>query len=103
MSLLSRPASSSTTGTRTVDSLPAPADARTCCHLPEGASFVIAQIAAHPDERVRRRLIDLGLRPGALVEVIRRAPLGGPLVLRVADYDIALRRSEASCLLVSES
>lgn len=68
--------------------------------LPRGASAVIESVAEHQDPRVRRRLLDLGLRPGSPVHLVRKAPFGGPLVLRVADYDIALRPSEARCLLV---
>ena len=70
------------------------------CNLPRGARAVIRTVCGHDDPRVQRRLLDLGLRPGAPVHLVRKAPFGGPVVLRVADYDIALRPSEARCLLV---
>ena len=47
------------------------------------------------DDATARRLVDLGITRGAPLEVVRKAPLGGPVVLRVADYEIALRRSLA--------
>ena len=47
------------------------------------------------DARVRRRLHDLGFTPGRTVEVVRVAPLGDPIIVRVAGYELALRRAEA--------
>jgi len=44
---------------------------------------------------VRQRLLDLGFIPGREVEVIRVAPLGCPLELKVAGYCVTLRRTEA--------
>lgn len=43
------------------------------------------------------RLIELGLTPGAIVEMVRRAPLGGPLQVRVRRSRICLRQPEAAC------
>lgn len=43
-----------------------------------------------------RRLGDLGFTPGTTVEVVRRAPLRDPVVYRVRDYDICLRRAQAA-------
>lgn len=48
-----------------------------------------------------RRLTELGLRHGVRVEVLRRAPLGGPLTLRVGTDLLALRRLQASQVLVA--
>lgn len=51
----------------------------------------------------QRRLTELGLRHGARVEVLRRAPFGGPLALRVADGGLlALRRTQAARIVVVE-
>jgi len=43
-----------------------------------------------------RRLLELGLLPGTEVRVVRVAPLGDPLELRLRDYSLSVRRSEAS-------
>jgi ferrous iron transport protein A len=45
---------------------------------------------------MRRRLLDLGFVAGALVEVIRKSPLGDPIAFRVSQTTIALRREESS-------
>lgn len=75
---------------------------RTLADLPLGGTAVVLGVcdAARPD--VARRLFDLGLRPGSPVTGVRRAPLGGPLVVRVADYDLTLRRDQARCVVLAE-
>jgi len=42
-----------------------------------------------------RRLFDLGLVPGIEVTMVRRAPLRDPVIFRVGDYEIALRRAQS--------
>ncbi len=45
--------------------------------------------------KMRKRLLDLGLTPQAKVDVVRRAPLGDPMVLNVGGYAVTLSESEA--------
>ncbi len=45
---------------------------------------------------VRRRLLDLGIRPDREVTVLRSAPLHDPIEVRVGDSFIVLRRREAA-------
>jgi len=45
---------------------------------------------------MRRRLLDLGFVSGALVEVVRKSPLGDPIAFRVSQTTIALRKEESS-------
>ncbi|WNB91521.1 FeoA family protein [Bacillus sp. NEB1478] len=47
------------------------------------------------DGVMRRRLLDLGFVPGAIVEVIRKSPLGDPMAFRVSQTTIALRKEES--------
>jgi Fe2+ transport system protein FeoA len=49
----------------------------------------------------QRRLIELGVRRGAVVEVVRRAPFGGPLAIRVNGGLLALRAENARNVLVA--
>ncbi|MGJ7921843.1 FeoA family protein [Neobacillus sp. LXY-4] len=44
---------------------------------------------------MRRRLLDLGFVPGAIVEVGRKSPLGDPTAFRVSNTTIALRMEES--------
>jgi len=47
-----------------------------------------------------RRLMDLGLIRGTTVEVIRRAPLGDPMEVRLRGFMLTLRRAEAEHITV---
>jgi ferrous iron transport protein A len=47
-----------------------------------------------------RRLMEMGVVPGAPVRVIKAAPLGDPIEVRVRDYHLALRRAEAEAVSV---
>jgi ferrous iron transport protein A len=49
---------------------------------------------------VARRLMEMGVVPGAPVRVIKTAPLGDPIEVRVRGYHLALRRTEAQTILV---
>ena len=42
--------------------------------------------------------MEMGLIEGTEVQVIRRAPLGDPLHVRVGDYELSLRASEAELI-----
>ena len=49
----------------------------------------------------RRRLMELGLLPGTRVQVVRVAPLGDPLELRVRGCLLSIRRDEARTIDVT--
>lgn len=48
----------------------------------------------------RRRILDMGLTPGATVRVIRVAPLGDPIEVNVRGYELSLRKEDASWITV---
>jgi ferrous iron transport protein A len=47
-----------------------------------------------------RRLMDLGLIRGTTVQMIRRAPMGDPLEVRLRGFMLTLRRAEAEHITV---
>lgn len=49
---------------------------------------------------IRRRLLDMGVVTGSVVEVERVAPLGDPVQIKVKGYDLALRKEEAEKIQV---
>jgi len=72
---------------------------RLLADLAPGARATVLRIVdATPS--VARRLADLGFTAGAAVEVVRRAPLRDPVIYRVQDYEICLRRAQSSCIHV---
>lgn len=46
--------------------------------------------------KLRRRLLDMGVTPGANVLVRKKAPLGDPIQITIRGYELTLRKSEAS-------
>src|SRR5687768_12616417 len=60
-------------------------------------------LAVRGEGAVARRLMEMGVVPGAPVRVIKAAPLGDPLEVRVRNYHLALRRSEARTITVAPS
>lgn len=51
---------------------------------------------------IRRRMMDMGIVPGVELEVVRRAPFGGPLQVRLKGYYLAMRRGECAKIVVTE-
>lgn len=47
------------------------------------------------DGKIRRRLFDMGVTPGAEVYLRNRAPLGDPIEITLRGYELTLRKSEA--------
>lgn len=52
------------------------------------------------DRAYRQKLLAMGLTPNTYFEVIRRAPMGDPIQIRVHAYFLSLRQSEATLLKI---
>ena len=50
----------------------------------------------------RSKLLAMGLVPGVPFHVVRKAPLGDPVEIRVNDFHLCLRRKEAEMLRVAK-
>ena len=48
-----------------------------------------------------QRLLEMGLLEGEEIEVLGFAPLGDPMEIRLRDYRLSLRRSEAARVTVT--
>ena len=49
---------------------------------------------------VKRRLMDMGVLMGEVIEVKKKAPFGDPLEVIVKNYHLSLRKSEAEGIFV---
>ena len=58
----------------------------------------VARLKAAPG--LRRRLMEMGVLPGTVVRVVRVAPLGDPLVVRLRGYELSLRHDDARAVAV---
>lgn len=63
-----------------------------------GTSGTIAKV--NGEGKIRHRLFDMGLTPGASVFLRKRAPLGDPLEITLRGYELSLRHSEASFIII---
>ena len=71
---------------------------RTLSALAPGERGKVTSVGGDAD--AARRLMDLGLIRGTTVEVIRAAPLGDPIEVRLRGFMLTLRRSEAEHITV---
>ena len=51
---------------------------------------------------LRCRLLDMGLIPGTAVTVIKVAPMGDPIEIRLRGYELTLRKEDASMIETEE-
>ena len=51
------------------------------------------------DKALRRHILDMGLTPGVEVTLIKTAPLGNPLELRLRGYELTIRKEDALSLI----
>ncbi|MBI4327613.1 MAG: ferrous iron transport protein A [Chloroflexi bacterium] len=66
--------------------------------LTVGAAATVTEIKVPPASRPR--LMEMGLLVGTPVELIRFAPLGDPVEIKVRGYHLTLRKHEAEQILV---
>jgi len=63
-----------------------------------GTVATVAEIKLPPAQRPR--LMEMGLLVGTKVELVRFAPLGDPVEIKVRGYNLTLRKNEAELILV---
>jgi ferrous iron transport protein A len=56
--------------------------------------------AVHATGMAGERMAALGLIPGRRVALLRRAPFGGPLHLRIGPTELMIRRADARAILL---
>ncbi len=59
-----------------------------------------ATIVSFTDAEMSVKLMEMGCLPGEVVEIERCAPLGCPIAIRVAGYQLCLRISEAAVIVI---
>ena len=55
-------------------------------------------VTLHGSGNVKHRLIDMGLVKGTKIHVMKFAPLGDPVEIKVKNFYLALRTSEAGMI-----
>jgi ferrous iron transport protein A len=66
----------------------------TLAQLAVGAGGKIVKVTG--GDQISSRLLEMGLTPGAQVQLLGSAPLGDPIELSIRGYRLSIRRSEAA-------
>jgi ferrous iron transport protein A len=66
-----------------------------------GDHCIVLEIASKPPE-LKSRLYALGIIPGSSLEILRFAPLGDPMQVKVGGSFISIRRAEANIITVEK-
>ena len=61
-----------------------------------GEHGVVRAVAG--EGKIKRRLFDMGITPGAEILLRKKAPLGDPLEVTIRGYELTLRKTEAVCV-----
>lgn len=72
----------------------------TLADLKPGQQAVVAGFAE--DGPLIHRIMQLGLLEDTAIEVVRRAPTGDPIEIRLLGYTLSLRNSEASMIQLKD-
>ncbi len=64
--------------------------------LPHGKDARVT--AVNGSGRVTRRLLEMGVIPGVSLKIVKDAPFGDPIEVRLRGYSLAMRRSEADAI-----
>ena len=66
--------------------------------LKVGTAGTVTAIQVPPEQK--GRLLEMGLLVGTSVELVRFAPLGDPVEIKVRGYNLSLRKHEAELIWV---
>ena len=71
---------------------------KTLENLEKGETGLIVKVEG--EGRIRRRLFDMGVTPGAEVYLRKKAPFGDPIEITIRGYELSLRKIEAAAIVV---
>lgn len=72
----------------------------TLANLEIGSEARVTKI--NGNNAVTKRLMEMGVVPGVSVKIVKSAPFGDPIQILVRGYNLAMRKSEADVIEVSQ-
>ena len=69
--------------------------------LPIGQSATVESVGA--SGALRQHFLDMGLIPQATVTMVKRAPMGDPIEVRIRSYELTLRVAEAQAITITDN
>lgn len=70
--------------------------------LKDGEAGMVVRIDSVGDSKLKNRLMTMGLIPGTRVEILRSAPMGDPIAIRLRSYNLAMRKDDAEQIQVTQ-
>lgn len=67
---------------------------------PVGSTVQVEMIKG--EGSLRRRIMDMGITRGVMIQIQKEAPLGDPIEVQVRGYELTLRKTEAEQILVKK-
>ncbi|MCL5269353.1 MAG: ferrous iron transport protein A [bacterium] len=74
---------------------------RTLAQLPPGQRGIVRRVTGGGS--IHRRILDMGISKGTLIEAVCEAPLGDPIKIKVRGYALSLRKAEAALIELDET
>jgi ferrous iron transport protein A len=71
---------------------------KTLKEMKPGEIAVVKKV--HGEGSLRRRILDMGIIRGSQLEMVKKAPLGDPIEVKIKGYDLSLRQTEAALVEV---
>lgn len=72
----------------------------TLANLEIGSEARVTKIKGN--NAITKRLMEMGVVPGVSVKIVKHAPFGDPIQILVRGYNLAMRKSEADVIEVSQ-
>lgn len=72
----------------------------TLADLEKGTSAQVKTVDS--ENQAATRLMEMGVLPGTRLKVVKSAPFGDPIQIRIKGYDLALRLNEAKAIEVAK-
>lgn len=73
----------------------------TLAELTIGKDAIIKEVDCN-DKALRKHILDMGLTPGTEVTLVKVAPMGDPLEIRVRGYELTLRKADSEFITVDD-
>jgi len=65
-----------------------------------GETGIIKKIEG--DKKLRKRLMDMGMLPGIDVKIVKVAPLGDPIEMKIKGFHLTIRKEDAKNILIED-
>ena len=68
--------------------------------VPVGGKAVVKRLGGQGP--TKRRIMDMGITKGVTLDVVKVAPLGDPIEVKVRGYQLSIRKADAEAILIEE-